>query len=389
MIPQVINKEYSFKRLVLLIIFGLSLHFTNGSYAFDEELVREQAEKLFKEIYDNRLKLKTAKLDWTVVIKEWKDHPEQVGAISNYTGWYEYHDNRFRVELEQESTTNPELNSENRFAFDKDRYLLFSGDDTVGKEYDGYDVQFMKSKDSSMIYSLSTDPRLVGILPSGFYGLLSNSLEDLLEILDKASKIKITEEDLDQRKVIKLVIWQDTGTDYRVTYWLAPDLGNMPIKIETHAERNGIVMKNEFRTQWKDYESHTEANGRVWLPLEMEAKKWKNDELIKVEVFKLVDARLGERADDRLFTWDGMNIKNKFVVDFISKNSKFTKQWNNTKNEFETWQPVFLNDVVKKSLPERKNVPQPQNFTMLILIIFNGIVGLVLIFWAVKKFVFK
>ncbi|MCA9022649.1 MAG: hypothetical protein KDA74_21015, partial [Planctomycetaceae bacterium] len=111
------------------------LFFCCSAYAQSDS--RQEAEKLIQQLYENRMMIKQADLDWTVKTLEYKKHPQLNGASYDYHAWYDFSDGRIRVDLDQNVPSDPAITLKKRFAFSDDKYFIVDSEDVLGWEMDG------------------------------------------------------------------------------------------------------------------------------------------------------------------------------------------------------------------------------------------------------------
>ncbi len=303
---------------------------------------RQLAEQLIQKLYEGRSQLKLAELDWTVEVVENKKSPSLVGCTYKYHAWYDHLDDRLRVDLDQNCPLDAALTLRSRFAYSGQRYLIVDSEKMAGHEMESLGPEFMRDPSPYATYRLSTDPRLLGVFPARFATLKNYTLDDILWVFHKAQNYEVSEEEVDGRSMTILRFIGYDGVDCNITYWLDHGAGNMPFRIVSEVESDVRFSRREIQTEWRPFESRSEATSAVWLPVESVARRWTDDELKTHETYVLHQAVIGQRPDDKLFTWKGLNLPDKFVVVHKSGKEKHIKQWNAELQVFGEWEPKPL-----------------------------------------------
>jgi hypothetical protein len=342
----------------------------------------QAADELIQSLYEERMQITRAELDWTVELLEHKDHPKLKGAVHKYHGWYDFLEGRVRVDVDSNVPSDAALTKKSRVAFSGGRYLIVESEHYLGWELEGYGLEYMRDKTSGAPFQLSTDPRLLAVLPARFALLKNYGLASILEVLYTSRDYQVSEEEWEGRTLTKLQFVGYQGADCSLAYWLDGEVGMMPVRILCEATSDIGLIRNELESKWQGFDCTSSQPGVVWMPIEIVARRWINEDLVTHERFLLHDAAFGERPDDALFTWKAMELPDDFVVKQVSGKVRRMKQWDAESLAFGEWdaEPLVEADLPRRTGPAQRG--PGARFATRLFIAANVLIGIGLVAYA-------
>lgn len=377
---------------ILVAVVLLGVNFVHGRHARAEPVSREVAEQIFQKLYEDRAAIKQAYVEWKVDVLADTRQAYMAGATCHFKGWYDFSSSRFRIDCDRHTPADPAKSRKTRFAFVNDTYLLVPDERVVGLELHGLDQSYMKGNGgaaSALIYDLTSDVRLIGVLAVPAIYLKNYSLNDILVQAELFAKYELTDEELEGRRTTKLAMYGVQNNTVNMSYWFSRDDGDMPVQII--AERTGpsatapSSVAARSRSRWQSIEDPARPGVTVRIPTETITQWYDGDQLVVHERVTIHKAQCGVTPDEVLFRWEGMNLPERYVVSYSDGNTKKMKEWNGKTRSFGPWKPKIIRP--NPPIPPAATVSNPASGTVgaIVMIHIVAIVGLVVALFIMRR----
>jgi hypothetical protein len=324
------------------------------------------------------MKIRSADLEWTVQTVEHKKHPKLVGATYKYHGWYDFSDDRIRVDLDStvpRAAQSDNLTGKSRFAYSDETYRIVYAETVTGIELNDLDLSYMRNKSSITVFDLSADPRLWGVLPLEFSLLKNYTLADVRDLYSLTEQVNATHVTEDGRDLTRVDFEGYIQPACNLAYWLDAEVSNMPIRMQSTVTSATGTLTRDITVTWKWHDDSARSGEGAWLPQMIDARQFHDGDLEVHTTFSLEKATLNESLDDELFQWKGMALPDKFVVKTRVGNTRSMKQWNAISSSFGEWEATpRLASLTEHGTPVRPN----WSWGRLLLISLNAVVVLIL-----------
>jgi hypothetical protein len=307
---------------------------------------------------EQRLSVHQLEVQWVVKTIAEETYPELVGRTCEYHGWYDYKENRIRVEMDRVSPRDPSMTGRSRFAYSGGRYLIVDSENLIGHELNEYDPEYMHDKGSLSVFHLSTDPRLMGMYPVEFVLLKNYTLNAVLELLYSAQEVagSVLTGAEPSRNSVTLRRCKDLAHD--VTFEFQSRGPPLPVRITSVAVNGAETLGISVECEWMRVEDSGSPGSESWMPASVASRRTVNGRMIVDERCDISAARIGERPRDELFTWQTMRLPHGFVVKEQSQQITRMKQWNVATEAFGPWVPHLLDTgaVVENTVTSKTEI---------------------------------